>query len=67
MELQEWLNRYPEFPPIRREENLIAIIRPISEWRGLWDLYHLSDYAVTTVSGIVIWLVKRQNPSYNRR
>ena len=24
-----------------------------------WDLYHLSDYAVSTVSGPVIWLVPR--------
>jgi hypothetical protein len=28
--------------------------------RAYFDLFHLSDYAVSTVSGIVVWLVPRE-------
>lgn len=57
--LQEWLIAHA-IVPIKDEPTIVAIYYA-TEIKGsiAWELWHLQDYVVSTVSGGTIWLIPR--------
>lgn len=61
MTLQEWSNARG-IPWYRHEGGAVYVLNdgaPGFETRNDWTLWHLTDYAVSTVSGPVVWLTER--------
>lgn len=59
MILREWLIKYKEYAGDFKEQKTIAVF--INQSDKLWDLFHLSDYIVSSICGGTMWLVKRNN------
>lgn len=60
MTLSEWLTKYPLAHDNRKANGAIYIsmnrISRVYTSDAIWELYHLSDYAVTSSSCLGFWL-----------
>ena len=61
MTLKEWCEKYG-IHPTTTETGAVSLTQWL-QGKGIWELYSLSDYAVSSVSGIVTWLVPRKIPN----
>ncbi len=65
MKLEEWCNLTKTLPTHPTTEKKAVSLIPDKEGEYYWDLWHLEDYAVSSVCGVVLWLVPRDVP-YSR-
>ncbi len=65
MDLKAWRERYPEWL-VQRHTNGAYWLKDDGEstTNRRWHLWHLDDYAVSTVSGGSIWLRRRDVAPY---